>query len=149
MFMRRLRARVGGTFERVHVGDFVGSRGMLVRLLVAMDEVAVLGAARVLHEEHVAARRALKKQPDDGEQRTTVPNHCGTADDVARAQHGRTPSMTESAPTSNTRRGAPKSVTLPGYTPRPRSIARMTRARSGTLLRFGHASFFFLSAVSR
>jgi hypothetical protein len=45
----------------------------------AMDELAVLGAAAVLDQQHVGAARALQKQREQACQGASAPNHCGSA----------------------------------------------------------------------
>ncbi len=61
--------------------------GALALLRLAVYELAVLGAARVLDEEHVSTARALQKQRKKSEQRKSAPHYGKSGDVAARRGH--------------------------------------------------------------
>ena len=64
VLVRCLVARFRSAFERAPFHRNLASDTMFVRF--AVHQVPVLGASRVLYEQHVAALRALKKQSRHG-----------------------------------------------------------------------------------
>ena len=60
MTMPFFGARVGHSMKRWRLGLLLRAGAMLVR--IAVNQLSVLGAARVLDQQHMAAARALQRQ---------------------------------------------------------------------------------------
>ena len=72
------RRFIGNAFKRNPVG--LDMRGSLVAMpLAAVNQITVLGAARVLDQKHVTAARALQEQSEERCERANAPNHCRSA----------------------------------------------------------------------
>ena len=66
-----------------------------------VHELAVLGALRVLDQEHVPGAGPLQKQSEKPHQRTRAPDHCDFPVALMGRGHAPSPSMSESARRSN------------------------------------------------
>ena len=91
---------VGARFVRRDCGRSLGQRRATRDVgmgLASMHQLAVLGALRMLDQEHVTAARALQKQGQNSQQRTRVPDHCGCSDALVDTRHLQRPSMSETA----------------------------------------------------
>ena len=87
---------VGARFVGLDRGGPLGRRrGMRpVRMGFApVHQLAVLGAAGVLDQEHVAAARTLQEQAQKPHKRARAPNHGGFYDALADGRHLQAPSM--------------------------------------------------------
>lgn len=60
MIVRSFGARVGHSVKRRRLGLLLRARAMLVR--VAVNQLSVLGAARVLDQQHMTAARTLQHE---------------------------------------------------------------------------------------
>lgn len=86
MLVRLSRSVLRVALKREPVGlDMRGS--IVVMRLAAVNQLAVLGAFRVLDQEHVAAARALKQESKETRKGTSPPDHCVSRRLWARTRH--------------------------------------------------------------
>ena len=77
MVVRLPRTRIGCAMHRRRVGiRLLG--GHLLMCIAVVDQLTMLGAPRVLDQDHVAAARPLEKQGQQACEDASAPNHWGS-----------------------------------------------------------------------